>query len=325
MSKLSQIKAVNRATVDKLTSSSDGLKKEAAGTVDTYLRLRARDEGVARAIITPVPVTADNLDRSVRYKEPVIIKDVEGDTQSATTVPFGGLPMGNTIEAPRYEIPFARLMSDRFREDRKNLLTYNIDIKKMFNDLLLLDIMDQEDIGFFGAVDYAAGPKDVVAVGSDPHYQEVGSRGYVSIGSLSGREDLTQAFKGIPSSNRNLNTAIAVLNNVTIWDIVAFDSNVFGDALAEELFKKGFVLTMLMGIKLIITVKKNLVPTDSMYMFTSPEALGDFYVLEDITLSNESENFMLELFAYNCIGSAIKNSGGIAKVDFSGTQVSWQD
>ena len=113
-----------------------------------------------------------------------------------------------------------------------------------------------------------------------------------------------------------------MVNNITIWDIVAFGRDEIGGDFSEDLFHNGFTKRRIMGHDLIITIKTNLVPTDFMYMFAAPKFLGDFYILDDVTISNKSENFLIDMFAYECIGSTIKNEGAVAIASFGVDSIS---
>jgi hypothetical protein len=89
------------------------------------------------------------------------------------------------------------------------------------------------------------------------------------------------------------------------------------------MFINGLAETTFMGVKWLSTIKSDLVADDIAYMYAAPKFLGNFLVLEDVTVSTKVENYHLETFAYELIGSGIFNSGGVAKAEFSGTFSGW--
>lgn len=314
-----KVKAINEAVLTGLTSSDGYLQKEAENGVNDYLRLRAREDGFARRIQPPVQVTPADLDRQVDTVKPVIVKDMEPNSPAAYSVPFNTVPMNQYMDAPRYRVMFDRIMSHRFTADVANLLTYDLDIRAIFNDIMLKDILAEEDSKYIGVVDTTCGTlNDTTAT----RVTTVGSVGYVTVGALT-RTSLADAMKGLPSSNRHLSPSRVLVNNVTIWDVVALDRTDAGGDIAEELFLNGFTERQIMGVTWMITIKTDLVANDVIYQFAAPKFLGDFYTLEDVTVSTKNENFMFEMFAYEMLGATIKNEAAVCKASFTGSFSGW--
>lgn len=314
-----EIKARNENVISGLTSDDPYIQKEAQNNVQDYLRVRAREDGFARRIQPPQPVTPADFDRQVDTVKPVIVKDIEPDTPSAYSVPFGAVPMNHYIDAPRYRVMFDRILSHRFVADVANLLTYDMDIRQIFNDLMLKDILGEEDRKYMVVVDSVVG---VLNAAAGSRYTETGARGNCTVGPLT-RASLAEAMKCLPSTNRSLNPAVGLINNVTIWDVVALPREEIGGDLAEELFVNGFAERQIMGLRWFITIKKDLVPNDVLYEFAAPKYLGDFYTVEDVTVSTKHENYMFEMFAYEMIGATLKNNGAVGRAQFTGTLVPW--
>jgi hypothetical protein len=324
------VRSRNENVINSLRSDDPMISKEAQEGVNDYLRLRAREDGFARRIQPPIPVTPADLDRQVDTVKPVIVKDVEPDTPAAYGVPFGAVPMNHYIDAPRYRVMFDRVMSHRFIADVANLLTYDMDIRQIFNDLMLKDILAEEDRKYMAVVNTVVGPQyegtntNNQAV-VNPRVDEVGAVGNITVGPMS-RASLAHSMKGLPSTNRHLNPAVGLINNITIWDIVALDRTEIGGDLAEELFRNGFAERQVMGLRWFITIKTDLVPTNVVYHFAAPKQLGDFYTFEDVTVSTKHENYLWEMFCYEMIGATVKNSGGCCRSEFiNPASVEWDD
>lgn len=311
-----QIKTTNEAVIHGLTSADPYIQKEAANGVNDYLRIRAREDGFSRRIQPPVTVTPDDFDRQAETVKPVIVKDMEPNSPAAYSVPFGVVPFNHYIDAPRYRVMFDRILSHRFTADVANLLTYDLDIRQVFNDLMLKDILAEEDRKYIATVDNVVGTQGMVNSALE-------SKLNIQVGSLS-RTSLALAMKGLPSTNRHLSPATALINNVTIWDVVALGRDAVGGDLAEDLFVNGFAERKIMGLDWLITIKTDLVPDNVLYQFAAPKFLGDFFIVEDVTVSTKTENYKFEMFAYEMIGATVKNPAATCKVEFAGTADLWR-
>ena len=310
------VRLLNETIINGLTSGDEMLRKQAKEGVDDWLRIKMREDGFARRILPPVPVTPADLDRQVDTAKPVIVKDMEPNSAGAYTVPFGTTPMDHYIAGPRYRVMFDRILSRRYNSDVNDLLTYDMDIRQILNDFLLKDIMAEEDRKFMAVVDSIVGSSNTV----NPVLESCQN---ITVGPLS-RASLAHSRKGLPSTNRHLNASMALINNITIWDVVALGRDDIGGDLAEELMVNGFAERQIMGLKWAITIKTDLVKDSEMYMFAEPKYTGDFFVLDDVTISTKHEDYFIEFFAYESTGATIQNAAACAKVTFNGSQVDWR-
>jgi hypothetical protein len=72
-----------------------------------------------------------------------------------------------------------------------------------------------------------------------------------------------------------------------------------------------------MGVRWIITIKRDLCPDGSVFLFADPKFLGKFLVLEDTTMYVDRKAYMLEFFAYESLGLCIANVAAVGRVDFT--------
>lgn len=322
MSRQSNI-ANNQALLEQFQSRDSNLQKEAANSLTGFLRIRSREDGILRRLLPPEAVTAADFDRQVDTNKPAIVRDMEPASAGAVSVPFGTTPKSTFMDTPRYLITFQRILSKKYSADVMNLQTYDVDLKEMFNDLLLKDITDEEDRKFIAIADELAGPvNDTQNSTSNKRMVATGARGWVTAGPIS-RASLNHASKALESTVNSLQTATMLVNNVTIKDMQGLTRDAIGGDMAEEILINGFKEAKLMDINLYVTIKKNLVPTDQAYLFSTPESLGDFCTAEDVVVSTEHKNFMFDMFAYECVGAAFANIAAAAKVSFTGSVKSW--
>jgi hypothetical protein len=304
------VKMINNTVLDKLTSKDSGIQKQAEDAVNDYIRLKIREDGFFRRILPPVTITNDELDRQVDTDKPVKVVDKEPDSPAAVSVPFGTMPSNRYIKGPRFRVMFDRILTPKFIKDVDELRTYNIDIRQVLSDNSVKDMLAEEDGKYIAVVNSLLGGSAGSTVTETNTVQWRSITGGVT------RDNLAEAMKTLPKTPYHLNVATVLINNVTIWDIVKFGRDEVGGDMSQELFKTGFSEQELMGRRWIITIKRDLVPDDTVFLFAEPKFHGKFYVLEDTTMYIDRRAYMLEFFAYESIGAAIANVAAVGRVDF---------
>jgi len=300
---------VNDAFIEKLASDDDRLIKEAQDAINDYVRVRMREDGFWRRILPPVTITNDELDRQVDTDKPVKVVDKEPESPAAVSVPFATLPLNRYIRGPRFRVMFDRILSPKFTKDVDELRTYDMDIRQVLSDNSVKDMLAEEDGKAIATVNF-------LLLGKGVPLAETGVAQYIGISGGVTRDNLAEAMKVLPRTPNHLNVATVLINNVTIWDVVKFGRDEVGGDLSQELFENGFSERELMGRRWIVTIKRDLVPDGTIFLFAKPEFTGKFFVLEDTTMYIDRRAFMLEFFAYESIGSSIANVASIGRVDF---------
>jgi hypothetical protein len=89
-----------------------------------------------------------------------------------------------------------------------------------------------------------------------------------------------------------------------------------GGDLSQDLLERGFAEREIMGVRWIVTIKRDLVPDSTTFQFAEPKFLGKFFILEDTTMYIDRKAFMLEFYAYESLGSAIANVAAVGRADF---------
>jgi hypothetical protein len=306
-------RVLNDAVLNQLTSSDDRMEKSAKAAITDYTRTKMREDGFARRILPPETVTDADLDRQVDTAKPVIIIDREPDSPAAQSVPFATLPNNRYIQGDRYRVMFDRIETPRYTSDINALRTYDMDIRKILADNSIKDMLAEEDGKFISVCDQIAGTVDVANADSGGvHYKKiVDATGPIT------RESLAASMKTMPRLKGRLTPEKTLVNNITIWDIVAFGRDELGGDLAQDLLLNGFSERVMLGVTWLITIKVELVADNTMYHFAAPKYLGKFFILEDATMFIKREAFMLEFYAYESIGCTIGNITGVTKTLFA--------
>lgn len=304
-------KAVTQAFLDKIESGDSRLVKQAGDAVNDFIRVKMREEGFAGKIIPKQQLSDDELDRDVTTDKPVKIVDKEPGSPAAITAPFAGLPVFRYIKYPKFRVMFARITTPKFTKDVEELRTSHMDVRQVLSDNALKDMLSEEDTGFIRASNAAMGGAQSATV------TETGGVHWKAITGGPSRNNTLEALKVMPRLANRIETSSILINNLTIKDVEKWQRDEVGGDLSEEILLKGFGERELLGRKWIITIKHDLVPEKTMFMYAEPNKLGKFYTLTDATMYVKKEAWFIEFFSYETIGLAIGNVAGVCRADFS--------
>jgi hypothetical protein len=303
-------KLLSQTIFEKLASRDSTLEKQAVDAVNDFTRTKMREDGFYRRIMPPIPLSNDDLDRQVDTDKPVKIVDKEPDSPAAISIPFATLPTNLYIRGDRYRVTFDRIVTPKFTKDVDELRTWHMDIRQILSDNAIKDMLAEEDGKFISAVNTAL-------VGAET---TVPTSGVIQYKQLSGgvtRSNLWDSFKIMPGTPSNLEVHSVLLNNITIKEVAKLNRNDMGGDLSEEIMRNGWTYSEFMGVQWIITIKKGLVPTGTMYHFADPKFIGKSYLIEDTTMYIRREAYFIEFFAYETLGGTIGHTSGLARVDFT--------
>jgi hypothetical protein len=326
------IPANNRKMIDQFAAADNGEVKSASAAGTNMIRRRIREEGFCRRIIPPVPATNDDLDRVLQHDRPVIIEDMEPLSKGAKSISFGDTAETEAYYGNKFMCVFNPITTPEWTKDINELRTYRMDLRQVITDNSLKDVQTEEDGKFIAGVNTIVGP---VAANGAPGIglggvqqnfecvplavQGVGynanSNGYGA--SAWGRADYVKVLSVL--ENNNLNNGVILMNRKTAKQFLTFDRSEIGGDLAQELLKEGLTAlseAKIFGVKHLFTIKRNLVPDNSLYIFTEPGFLGRFYTLAELTLFVEKKKDILRSSARETISVTIANLLGVAQVTF---------
>jgi len=300
---------LNETLFDQLLTP--GMEKKAVDAVNDFTRTKMREDGFFRRIMPPVKISNDELDRQSDTPKPVKIIDKEPDSPAAVSIPFGTLPTSVYIKGPRYRVSFDRIVTPRFQVDVEEMRTWVMDIRQVLSDNALKDVLAEEDGKFIaGCNRLMSGPDDHVPYNGNQVQWKTLDGGLT-------RETLQEARKIMPRGPSHLEAHTALINNVTVKELEKFPRDEMGGDFSQDVLKNGWAEANFAGMNWIISIKRDLIPDDSMFMFSDPRFIGKAFLLEDTTMYVKREAFMIEFFAYQTMGATIGHPGGIARADFA--------
>ncbi len=98
------------------------------------------------------------------------------------------------------------------------------------------------------------------------------------------RETIQDARKIMPRGPSHLEAHTALINNVTIKEAEKMGFDEMGGDFSQDVFRNGWAEVQFANLRWIITIKRTLVPDDTMYMFSDPKFIGKMFLLEDSTM-----------------------------------------
>ena len=301
---------VNNALVDQLSADDQSIVKQAQNAVNDFIRIKMREDGFLRRIIPPVQITNDELDRQVDTDKPVKIVDKEPESPAAITVPFATLPRGKYIRGGRFRVMFARIQTPKFIKDIDELRTWDMDIRQVLSDNAIKDMLAEEDGTFITEV-------NALLVGADLAVPATGTIQWRTIAGGVTRDTINDALKILPQTPSRLESATMLVNSVTAKELQKWTRDEVGGDLAQEIVEEGFMERKWFGVRVLITIKRDLVPDNTAFFFAEPKFFGKFFVLEDTTMYIDRKAFMLEFFAWETIGVSIANVAAVGRADFA--------
>ena len=305
-----QARADTRVWVDKILSDDPGLYKQAADKADRITKLMLREDGVYRMVFEPETVGPSQLAKSVNIHHPHMVCELEPRSPAAMTLPIGGGPPMLYIRAVRYPVIMRRRSTWKFTVDVADLLTWDADLRRIIGDNSTKDLQASEDAAMYSAIDVIVGAAGSTVFASN-------SIQHKAITGPFDQNSFAEAFKVLPSLPASLSAEYCIINNVTVWDMVKVTTVQMAEQIQADIIRKGWTLTEYLGRKLIVTIKKALVPNGVLYMLANKDAVGRAFQLEEATLHVKKDGHMVSMYTTTYGGAAIGNTSGVAKAAIS--------
>ena len=238
------------------------------------IRRKIREEGFARRIIPPSPITNDELDRVVEHDRPVVIEDMEPKSKGAKSISFGDTADTEAYYGNKFVCVFNPITTPEWTKDINELRTYRMDLRQVITDNSLKDIQTAEDGKFLAGIDTICGAVNGLGLGGVAQnfecVPEAGAHAY-----LWGRDDYTKVLSVI--ENNELNNGVILMNRKTAKQFLKFDRSEIGGDLSQDMFKEGLTALQSATIFGVLTRSRYELPHVQFYVFanrTCPVADG---------------------------------------------------
>ena len=295
-------RTVNELFIQKLNDEHEKTAVEAS--TSAFVRSKLREVGFARKIINPLYVTKADLQRSIQHDQLVKIVDIEPDS-AAMQITLRGNPTVRYVEGQRFEISFFTVSSEEFQKTEEELLAYEMPVTEIIERNSVKDIQKIEDTAFMTAIEAA-----ITASTKSTTYSPAVS-GTIELAMF---VKLFNLLEGSSTGVNPLKTDLLLMNQADFNKFAILPATTIGSGVAGEQYINGFKYETLLGKKLVVTNKGDLVPEHTVYAFAAQEFLGKFFILEDTKFWVEKKRNLIKWSCYEMIGMGIGNVLSAAKI-----------
>jgi len=309
-------------------------KDKIAQLTGSFIRDRLREVSFARHLVPPEQVVRTDCQRSVNHDLLVKIVDIEPQSK-AMAIDFRGQPTARFIRAPRAEVPFFTISSEKFEKTEQELLAYEMPITKIIEDNTVKDIHEIEDREFlrhieggvqalqtetntdlnvkYNATTIRAGAASTTKVSVMKGELALAANGTDFVVQPVQRPDFVNLFKLI-DGNR-LRGEQLLLTEVDHDDILQWTLEDNGDRIQSETVVDGYKYNTVLGRKVVRTIKTDILRPGNVYFFTAPQFLGKFYVLNNTKFYIDKIANRITWQSWEDIGMAIINIASVRKLE----------
>ncbi len=258
-------------------------------------------------MLPPQPVQRSECQRSVNHDTLVKIVDIEPNSK-AMALTFRGQPTARFIRAPRFEIPFFTISSEKFEKTEQELLAYEMPVTKIIEENSVKDIQSIEDRQFLLFIEAAVQAEQLVAnagVATAYNSTNVNGAAVVTSSVVKGEGALTAT---------TVDYTVYPVLKPDFDDVSAWTIQDVGMTIAGETSTEGWKSGTIVGLKVIRTIKTELLREGNIYCFCAPEFLGRFYVLNQTKFYIDKIANLITWQSWEDIAIGIGNVAAIVKL-----------
>jgi len=336
---------INSGFVEQL--ETQGTHKTAAEGLN-FIRDRIREASFTDLVIPNKRVVRGDLERSDKHDTLVKIVDIEPGSR-AMPLTFRGQPKSEYISGKRYAISFYTISSLRFEIVEQELMAYEMPVTRLIERNSLRDMVEVKDREFVlhiesavqamqeeangGAVAFTAANveaetvlevskvKGVLAMQEDSSnftVKAIQRKDIVKIRKLLKR--MIQDSSGNVVRAGRLRPACMLATESDIDELDSWTHEDMGDKNQSETAINGWAYNKALGLKMIKTIKNDILREGNIYVFTTADYLGRNYTLNDVKFYIDKQANRIYWQAWMDIGMGIGNIASIVKLElYSGS------
>lgn len=300
---------IDQELVQAIAEAGNGQMKKVASAGESYIRRKLRENSFTRKVLPHKQVDDSDLTYALNTELPVVVEEMEPLSPGAVSLSFNDHPDVSFYRRDKFVVYFSKISTPEFVKNTDELRVGKSPLRKIITDNALRDIDYQEDKRFIDYIDTIVGtPAGVGAAGVQQAF---------SVDAAITRDSYVDSISHL--EDQELNNGVFLANRKTANQFVKFGRDEAGGDLSEELLKKGreaLVNGIVMNIPHSFTIKRQLVPDNLVYQFTTPDYLGRAYVLEPVRMYVEKKKDILRFSAVEKLGVTIANVAGVARHQF---------
>lgn len=289
------------------------LRKEAAEKAAEYLKLMIYEDGFMERILPAQTISPSQCDRSVDSPNYQVVIDKEFIDVMAVTHSFRGRSPYDYIETERYAVKFYELASPEYSLTEGELRSMRQPIQNLIRHHIAYYIRKKMDEIFVGAVNASI-------IASSNLIDRSSSTDSILTPVL-----VTQLRNMIDGQNPQYLKSTTLLMTTTQHNYIAtwIQQNTAAGAgshvgvtggYGTDLWRNGFDSDTLFGLRVVKTLKSDLIQQNDIYLFTDPEYIGHHFTFNDDRFSIQHEHNVMRWKGFRTFGFAIGNVNTIAKL-----------
>ena len=316
MATVQQEREAGRILAEKLASRDPMQLKEAATSIDKFIRKHFTEQSFMDKILEPATLTTDDLHPSLHDDKPYVMLELEPDLPAVASYAFNSTSPMVTFGIKRVLISLDQIRSVRMSKNVNELLTHYVSLRDLNADYLLKQVLRHFDGRGLGCVQRCIGnkPGQVMAASGSVHWHEM-EEGLTP-------HSMAESRKFIPDlyTENGLQSQTLLMNTITFQDFGHWQFQEAGPTIGTEVLKNGLgqFEDGALGLKVIVTIKKKMVKRGAVYHFGDPKYIGRSYVWREPTLHVHQMDDAVSFYVEAMRGGGIYFFGGLVRVDHKG-------
>ena len=328
---------VNSGFIERL--ETEGPTKTAAASLN-YIKDRLRESSFADMIVPNERVVRGDLQRSTEHDTLVKIVDIEPGSR-AMAVNFRGQPTAEYVNGKRYAIGFFTISSLKFEIVEQELMAYEMPITRIIEENSLKDMVEVKDREFLNHVESCINAMQAEGNSGSSAFSVAG--GQTSISKIKGvlaiqsggsatdfetfaiqRADIVNIKKLLKRQivvgsetvrAGRLRPALMLMTESDSDDFDQWTHEDYGDRLQSETALDGYTYNKVLGLRIIRTIKNDILREGNVYVFTAPEFFGRNYTLNDVKFYIDKVANRIFWQAWMDVGMGFGNIAAVVKLE----------
>src|SRR5690625_382177 len=293
---------------------SEEMRKEAEQKGAEFLRMQIYEDSFMERIMPAQTISPQMCDRDIHSPNLQVVIDKEFTDVKATTATFRGKADYEYVETERYAVQFHKIESPEYGLYEGELMSMRMPVQNLIRQHIAYHIRKKMDEVFIGMVNKAiADSGNVLTLSNEKR---------ITPEVLVALRNILDAQGGDNGSYRQAATLLmtrAQFNNIYTWIQTNSQSGVatmpgITSGLTTDFWRDGYKYEMLNGLRVVTSVKSDLVKHNEIYVFTEPEQLGHHFTFNDDKFSIEKHHDEIKLKGYRSFSAAIGNNLACRKV-----------
>lgn len=310
-----QSRAWSSDIVERLMEQDESSTKQAALSINEYLRPANYEHSFASKVLTPGPFNEEERTLALDTDQPIVLIEIEPDSAGAEQVDFGDLAETFYPYGRRVPMAMRQLSTQRVTKNVIELGAYRYNFRTVLTDLLSLRLAFLRDQGLLRATERCLAP-----AGAPLLY--TGQMNHVTVGAAWSYGTWQRAINVMRSQPNAIEPATCLFSHTMIALMKdQLRQDFAGSTVAADIFNSGQAEIKMPGdgLQMIATIKQTLVPKNHYYFFGPENQLGRYIQMIEPTMLVENRGLKVSFQLYEVLGMLLINQAAVSKSVYNGS------